>query len=142
MTRGPRTWLAIAAGGVVGAWVRWLVFVVFDDLGWWRIGDQFGMQPATLAVNIAGCGALGFASRALQRERLRFAVTVGFCGALTTMSTLAVDVVEILRLNADSETWALAHLGLAVVGGVIAFVIGRQLGRRPVEGVAETVVGA
>jgi len=28
------------------------------------------------------------------------------------------------------------------VGGVIAFVIGRQLGRRPVEGVAETVVGA
>ncbi len=133
MSHGPRVWAAIALGGVVGTLLRVAVFEAIDGLGVARIGGVAGMPTATLVVNVAGAGLLGVATRALTAGTVRFGVTVGVCGALTSMSTLAVDVVRILDLEGGVGPWAVAHPLVALVGGVAAFLLGRSWATPPPE---------
>lgn len=74
--------LAIAAGGALGAVVR---VVVADVLKRYPLG-------ATALVNIVGSFIAGVAISTLSGAMLAF-VSIGVCGAMTTFSTFANEVV-------------------------------------------------
>jgi CrcB protein len=97
---------------------------------------RFGLQGAvqapattfpagTLVVNVAGSFALGFLMRFLTGSLavtpdVRAALTIGFCGAFTTMSTFAYETVTLLE---GGELWRAALYGVGSVGGSIIAVI-------------------
>jgi CrcB protein len=87
--------LYLAVGGVVGTLARY-------GLGRWIpawAGTEFPW--GTLVVNAAGSLLLGFTYRAAELiaipAELRGLVTVGFCGAFTTFSTLSYKTVRLLQ---------------------------------------------
>lgn len=113
--RGKRI-VAIAAGGVAGAALRWAVVA--------RLGaGQFPWR--VLAVNVAGSLLLGVLlaeewSHPSLRLGLHDAGAIGFCGGLTTFSTFAFEVVDLIRHGA---VVAAAAYGAASVAGTLAAAV-------------------
>ena len=104
---------AIFAGGIAGAWLRagLLELAPFSPGHWpW----------ATFIANVAGAFALGYFTTSLQ-ERLplsayrRPLLGTGLCGALTTFSTVQV---ELVRMGQDG------YAGLAAVYAATSIVLG------------------
>ena len=117
---------AIAAGGAVGGLLR---------AGAVKLAPlHAGSWPwATFCVNIAGCLILGFAvTRLLARRRppllaLAF-VGVGICGALTTFSTLEL---ELARMIHDGHGGlAAAYAAATLIAGFAAVVCASAVARR------------
>jgi CrcB protein len=88
---------------------------------------------ATFLVNIAGAFILGWAATRLQ-ERLpvsayrRPFLGTGFCGALTTFSTMQVELLEML--DEQRIGLALAYAGVSIVVGFGAVWLATGLARR------------
>ncbi len=117
---------AIFAGGFLGAVARALV----DD---W-LPHRAGHWPwATFAVNIAGALMLGYFATRLQ-ERLPLSayrrpfLGTGVCGALTTFSTMQLELVQML----DDGRVALAagYAAASVVTGFLAIAVATNAVRR------------
>lgn len=117
---------AIFAGGFAGAVARAGLAEAFPlSTGQW--------PWATFLVNIAGAFALGYFTTRLQ-ERLplssyrRPLLGTGFCGALTTFSTMQVELLQML----DSERYGLAaaYALVSVCAGFAAVVVATALVRR------------
>lgn len=118
-----QTAAAVVIGGVAGAILRWGLIESVDNGGDW--------PWATLVANVVGCLALGllvgrFGS--VLHSGLLVGATTGFCGALTTFSSFAVELAELLR----SDHWTLfgVYLLISVLAGGLAFLAGRDTGRR------------
>lgn len=115
--------LLVAAGGAVGAVLRW----AFDSAA----PDTHFPWP-TLAINVVGALALGLlpALAAVRRSR-RVALTVGpgLLGGFTTVSAWAGQV----RALADSGEVGLAGLYLAttLAAGLGAAALGQRIAHRP-----------
>ncbi len=118
---GARPWGWIAVGGAAGAATRWAV-----GAAW---GGGTGFPVSTCVVNLAGCLLLGglLALGAAGRLPWRWvdALGVGFCGGLTTFSTLAVEVVDLDQRG--QAGLAAGYVAASVVGGLAAFLAGRRL---------------
>lgn len=89
--------LIVAAGGAIGAVIRYLVSL-------WVGAGLFGMSGplATLTVNIVGCGLMGLLAGAvaggmLLPEAWRGFVAIGLLGALTTFSSFALDAGNLMQ---------------------------------------------
>jgi CrcB protein len=113
---------AIFAGGFLGAAARAEVAEALPP--------HAGQWPwATFAVNVAGAFVLGYFATRLQ-ERLPLSayrrpfVGTGVCGALTTFSTMQV---ELLKLPAGL---ALAYAAASLVAGFAAVALATNLVRR------------
>lgn len=127
MVRADRRELvAIFAGGSVGAVAR-------AELAQ-ALPFHTGSWPwATFAVNIAGAFALGYFVTRLQ-ERLpvsayrRPLLGTGFCGALTTFSTMQVEVLRLL--DAGCVGLAVGYLAASVLAGLVAVAAATDLVRR------------
>ena len=123
--------LAIAVGGAAGAYAR--VFV--DQL----IGPSGNGWPwATFSVNIAGAFLLGYlVARLLERlppsTYRRPLLGTGFCGALTTFSTLQLELLNLIR--SGHPGLALTYATTSVVLGFLAFMAAIALVRRARVGV-------
>jgi fluoride exporter len=119
-----RPWGWIAVGGAAGAGIRWAVATTLGG------GDRF--PAATFAVNVVGCLALGALLALGGRRRVgpaaADALGVGFCGGLTTFSTLAVEVVDLVERG--RTPLALAYVAASLVVGLVAFVVGGGLALR------------
>lgn len=122
----PSELLAIAIGGAIGAIVRvGLAEAAPAGAGSW--------PWTTFAANIAGALLIGYFVTRLQ-ERLpvstlrRPLLATGLCGALTTFSTVQIELLEM----ADRHDWALAagYLGASVTGGYLAVFASSALVRR------------
>ena len=118
--------LLIGIGGFAGAVARYAV----DGLVTARTGGAF--PYGTLAVNLSGSVLIGvlFAvtiERGLVSAELRGPLMIGFVGAYTTFSTLAL---ETWRLGEDGA-WllAVANMGASAVLGVAAVIAGLAIGR-------------
>ncbi|WP_028061801.1 fluoride efflux transporter CrcB [Candidatus Solirubrobacter pratensis] len=122
----PRELAAIFAGGCVGALARAGLERAF--------GADPGAWPwTTLLINVAGAFALGVFATRLQ-ERLppspyrRPLLGTGFCGALTTFSTLQLELLDLL--DADRYGAAAAYLGVSVLFGYLGVQVATGLVRR------------
>ena len=122
----PRELAAIFAGGCVGALARAGLVEAFPI--------QRGHWPwVTLFVNLAGTLALGFFVTRLQ-ERLppsayrRPLLGTGFCGALTTFSTMQVELLHML--DARDYGIAVAYAAISLAFGYFAMTLASGLVRR------------
>lgn len=87
--------LAIFIGGGLGSLARYATAVLFKAY-------SLNFPFATLTVNIIGSLILGFAiglfwNKAEMHESLKLAVTIGFCGGLTTFSTFSWETFDMLK---------------------------------------------
>jgi CrcB protein len=123
----PRLIALVTLGGVVGAAAR-------ESLEQAIPGRPGTFQAATFLINLLGAFALGLLLEALARSgddlgwrhAVRLFAGVGFCGAFTTYSTLALDAVQLGRHGA----WPMAAvytLG-SVVGGLLLAALGIAVG--------------
>jgi CrcB protein len=80
-------------------------------------------------VNVAGAALLGWFATRLEPEGQRRAfLTTGFCGALTTFSTLQIELVGMVD---DGRTGlALAYALASLAAGFAALTLTTSLGRR------------
>lgn len=118
--------LAIAAGGAVGAVMRWLLAGSIQRLA----GGAFPW--GTFAVNALGSFLIGFlfvylVERSSAGELLRLGVTVGLLGALTTFSTFSLESLRLLQSGA--LTLALGNILGQVVVCLPLTWLGIQLAR-------------
>lgn len=120
--------LLVAAGGAIGAVVRYLAGVQSLRLlgGGWPWG--------TLAVNLFGGLAMGALIAALalrggaDQERWRLLLGVGVLGGFTTFSAFSLEV----ALMIERREWAsaFAYSTLSVVASVAALFAGMMLARK------------
>jgi CrcB protein len=117
---------AIFLGGAVGALLR-------AGLVQWQ-APRLGHWPwVTFGVNVAGAFALGYFVTRLQ-ERLplsayrRPLLGTGFCGALTTFSTMQVELLRML--DRGSVGLALGYAAASVLCGFLAVWLSTGLVRR------------
>lgn len=121
-----RELLAIFAGGFAGAIARAALSEgVVNDPGTW--------PWATFVANIAGALALGYVlsrlhdRRPVPSVRLRLLGT-GFCGALTTFSTMQLELLRML--DGGHYELALAYATVSIGAGVAAVALATRAGRR------------
>ena len=94
-----RQLLAVAAGGAIGASLRWLLAGAIQRAS----GSAFPW--GTFAVNALGSFALGFLfvyliERSTLGELLRLLLTVGLLGAFTTFSTYSLESIRLIEQGA------------------------------------------
>lgn len=117
--------IAVFVGGMAGSLCRWAVGLALE-------GDALSFPWATLAVNASGAFGLGLAAvllteRVPARPHVRSLVGIGFFGAYTTFSTMAVEGVRLA--DAGRVGAALAYWAATLVVGQMAGVYGMWLGR-------------
>ena len=119
------SWLLVALGAGVGAPCRYLL----DTTVTTRLGRR--LPGGTLVVNLLGSLALGvLAGLALTGDAGSWLVSllgVGFCGAFTTASTFAWEVVALAEDGWPGRATAYlllsTALGLALAGAALAVVL-------------------
>ncbi|WFE22858.1 CrcB family protein [Solwaraspora sp. WMMD937] len=115
--------LLVMCGGAVGALVRYLTDRVVVGLG----------QPSfwgTFLVNLAGAvliGVLAGAGLAGAGWLARLLAT-GLCGALTTYSTFAYEVVQLAGGSARDRWTAAGYATGTLLAGFAALLVGRLAG--------------
>ena len=114
-------WIALVTGGVAGTVARY----VLSGFMYQFAGSEF--PYGTLAVNLAGCFAIGFLA-ALSEEKFllgpnaRLLLMAGFCGAFTTFSTFMLETSNLLR---EGETLrAFANVAVSIAVGFFLFRLG------------------
>ena len=113
-------------GGAVGAASRWAVGLALAPT------SPSGFPLETFVVNVSGAFGLGFAGvllieRLAPTRYLRNLIGIGFFGAYTTFSTMAMDGVRLID-SGHTET-ALLYWVLTLIVGQMAGVYGMWLGR-------------
>lgn len=109
-----RQLILIASGGAVGATLRWAVST---------LGPEGSFPWMTLLVNLAGCGLLGWVVASTTQRDVKALIGIGFCGGLTTFSTMSLEIALLLRDGKALVSWA--YLISSVIFGLVAFGIGR-----------------
>lgn len=108
--------LLVAAGGALGSGVRYLLITLVSGRFPWSI----------LIANVAGSFALGMLLASASPGLLLFA-GVGFCGALTTFSTFALDTLLLAREGRVGAS--LANVVTSVACAIAAILAGLALSR-------------
>ncbi len=118
----------ITAGGVIGTLSRYYL------QGWVQGRAGFASFPVgTLSINLLGSFALGFIIRlatgsAVIAPDLRAGLTIGFCGAFTTMSTFSYETMALLWEG--DYVRAGAYMGGTIIGCLLAVALGTALANR------------
>jgi CrcB protein len=113
-----RLLLAVFLGGVAGGLARTLL-----ERTWPSDGRTWPW--VTFAVNIAGTAVLAYVvARLSERRYARPLVGVGFCGALTTFSTLQLEALELAHRHHVALAIAYAA-GTIGAGLFVAYGVGR-----------------
>jgi CrcB protein len=110
--------LVVALGAVIGATVRWAAL---------DVAGPSSAAAALLIVNVAGCALAGavLAGPGIGRltpRRSRDLLVVGLCGALTSWSTLAVQLAQDTRAGnwSGAAGWLVANLALGLGVAAVA----------------------
>jgi CrcB protein len=118
---------AIFAGGCIGAVVRAEVAVALAP------SSPAAWPWATFLVNVAGAALLGYGATRLQ-ERLPLSaygrpfLGTGVCGALTTFSTVQLELLRML--DAGRVALAAGYAAASIAAGFTAVLVATNLVRR------------
>jgi len=120
-----RSWMAVAAGGFLGACARYAIKLIGIR------GTVFPME--ILFINLAGAFCLAFflevtLDRIQIPRDLRLGIGTGFIGAFTTFSTLCQEADALYR--SPNPMMGSIYLAVSVIGGILFAVGGMVLGRR------------
>lgn len=118
----------ILLGGIIGTGAR------YGLQGWVQRAWGAGTFPVgTLVINLAGSLILGFVIRyatgsTVVTPELRGGLTIGFCGAFTTMSTFSYESMTLLQ---DGDYWrAGLYMGGTILGCLMAVALGTALANK------------
>ena len=105
--------IAIFTGGGIGAVTRYLIS--FNMAKYFEIN----LPAATFVVNIIGSFIIGFLyflfiEKADLSPALKLALTVGFCGGLTTFSTFSLELFEMIGNQQFIPAFSYAILSVTV----------------------------
>ena len=112
----------IVIGGIIGTLGRWYL------QGWIQTTTHAGSFPlGTLLINLAGSFVLGFIAKlgtgsTLISPEMRGGITIGLCGAFTTMSTFSYESVKLL--GDGDYVRAGVYMGGTIIGCLAAVVFG------------------
>lgn len=122
-------WICLA--GAAGTGTRYLI-------GLWA-GDRFGaaFPYGTLIVNIVGCFLIAVVMQtalevAAFPPNLRFALTTGFMGGLTTYSSFAYETTRLVENGARGA--AALNFAITTVACFVAIILGLALPRLIMKG--------
>lgn len=115
-----QTWVLVATGGAIGAWLRF-----------WISSRMNGTFPSsipygTLTVNLGGAFALGWLLFAMNEGALYAWFGIGILGSLTTFSTLMLEIQTFLKRRAYGKLCLYATVTLCC--GILLIWIGYHLG--------------
>lgn len=116
----PLVALAVVLAGGVAAVARAMVSAVF--------APRRGFPWAVLVVNVIGSGiggaVLGLAERSAVSSAVALILLAGFCGGLTTFSTLSVETVQLVRDRRPgvAALSVAANLALGIGAAAVAYV--------------------
>jgi fluoride exporter len=122
---GWRVWAAVAAGGLLGTELRYVLGLLFPD--------QPGELPwATLGINVAGSFVLAalttvWIARPHTAFWLRAAIGPGVLGSFTTFSAVVFSTDQLTRGGLPGP--GLLYLGLSVLLGLAAAAAGWRTGK-------------
>lgn len=113
---------AIFLGGAIGALLRAGFGEALPDPG-------AGWPWATFLVNVIGTALLGYWFTTLPHTRYRRPLlTTGFCGALTTFSTVQLELLEMI--DAGRLPLAFLYLGAGIAAGLLGVQAATGVARR------------
>jgi CrcB protein len=112
--------LAVAAGAVLGAWLRWFLAGEFN-------ATLPHLPLGTLIANVGGgliigCVVAWLTATPQIHPNVRLFVITGFLGALTTFSSFSAESLQLLQ--AGRYAWALLHSALHLFGSLVAAAAG------------------
>lgn len=127
-------WLAVGAGGFVGAIAR---FQISQSLSNWSEAKYGRVWPlGTFAVNVLGCLLIGVLMALVMdkqlSERARLILVTGCLGSLTTFSTFGFETITLIR--EDRPMLGVANVAANLIVGLLAVVIGLSVARHFVRG--------
>lgn len=108
--------LLVAVGGALGTGVRYLLVTMVTGRFPWSI----------LLANLAGSFALGVLLVVADPGLVLFA-GVGFCGALTTFSTFALDTLVLAREG--RRLASISNVVVSATGSILALIAGLGVAR-------------
>ncbi len=114
-----KSWLAVAVGASVGAWVRWGLSLSFNGIGVIPLG--------TFLANAIGGLLMGVALGILQSvpnlsPEWRLLMTTGFLGGLTTFSTFSAEAFTLMQKQ--NYGWALLYISSHVIVSIVLTMVG------------------
>jgi CrcB protein len=113
---------AIFLGGALGALARAGLAEALPDPG-------VGWPWATFVVNVVGAALLGYWFTTLPHTQYRRPLlTTGFCGALTTFSTVQVELLGMIE--AGRVTLGCLYLAVSIAAGLVGAQAATAVGRR------------
>lgn len=120
-----RAFLAVAAGGALGATARYAVDVLASESG-------IAAPWATLVINVVGCALMGLLvayvlAHPARHPLWRPFLGIGVLGGFTTFSAFAADAV--LLADAGNVVASAAYVIATLVCGLLALWLGMRLGR-------------
>ena len=128
----PASWriaLLVAAGGALGAMLRFLLTVLDPAV---TTPTLVEMPWTTLTVNVLGSLGLGALNGVLEvregRPWMRPLLGTGLCGGFTTMSAAVLDGAAMM--GADFAILAIVYASLSLLLSIGALVAGLLLARR------------
>lgn len=106
--------LAIGIGAVLGAWLRWGLTLLTQQLA-------SHIPLGTVIANLGGGFLIGVALAYFQNQpslppEWRLLIVTGFLGSLTTFSTFSAESVALLQRG--DYLWALGHSALHLFGAI------------------------
>jgi CrcB protein len=119
------SWLAVAAGGTAGCWLRWWFNITLTPF--------FPTLPlGTLASNLVAGFLMGvsmelFARYTIIPSEIRLLITTGFLGGLSTFSTFSADVVTLL--SHKEYLWSTITITAHVIGSIALTILGIYMAR-------------
>lgn len=122
----PLNLLAVFLGGGIGAVTRYLTGILCV------ICLKTNLPVATFLVNIVGCFIIGFLyiffiEKFQVHPALKFALTVGFCGGLTTFSTFSLEISEMIQHS--QFVHAAIYILISLIVGLIAVFFGGYIAK-------------